>query len=42
MQFRTLPIQGFRVLLMMGIVLLHTYDNKPVFGGVMNLFLFFS
>lgn len=33
MQFRTLPIQGFRVLLMMGIVLLHTYDNKPVFGG---------
>lgn len=35
-QLRTLPIQGFRVFFMMGIVLLHTYGNKPVFGGVMN------
>ena len=41
MQFRTLPIQGFRVLLMMGIVLLHTYDNKPVFGGGNELVSFF-
>ena len=40
-KFRTLPIQGFRVLLMMGIVLLHTYGNKPVFGGGNELVSFF-
>ena len=40
-QLRTLPIQGFRVFFMMGIVLLHTYGNKPVFGGGNELVSFF-
>ena len=40
-KFRTLPIQGLRVLLMMGIVLLHVYGNKPVFGGGNELVSFF-
>lgn len=38
---RTLPIQGFRVFLMMSIVLLHTYGNKPVFGGGSECVSFF-
>lgn len=40
-RLRTLPIQGFRVLLMIGIVLLHTYGNKPILGGGNELVFFF-
>lgn len=37
---RTLPLQGIRVMLMLGIVLLHTYKN-PVFGNAFQLVSFF-
>lgn len=37
---RTLPFQGLRVLLMLGIVMLHTY-NKPILGSGRELVSFF-